>query len=675
MILKKLKKARRGERGQASIFIGLMLMTFLLFFAFVVNTGMLVNAKINLQNAADLAAYSGAAQQARTLNQISFLNYEMRRAYKKFLFRYYVLGNMAQKSFPRSGGSGPMLWSPDGSTDYQVPAVCMIFNGKDNYCQIAALQKINAPPANPLDAITTVLRAQLLNLEKLREQNCASIAKANTFLLMLWMYNTDPSFASVDPKFTTLVNLLKNLAGDLGLIPRELLLSFRIKTLEKYLNAAPQVGVDIGKVRLLRSAPDPIAQERTVNAFLSAYNTLGENSFASDSIFMDELIPTGNKGASLIKLNEIKAAFDVYAVDFEAGSGNSNNPKDCTTTLQAISTPESGLTLGFYKDPQILTYYAVRLKAKAKVMFSPFGDMELKAYAAAQPFGSRIGPPLPDDSLLVRKAIAKGKFGADVTIRRQIPNLPVQESDSAAGAGKGWDNQEIMSQLYKSMQTDLLTPIQRENFERGYHAAMGPNPWEGTRYNILNDTVPDPFMVNFDTQKNAALWAPIFPPDEMAGLSSAIKGAIHEFFAPPSGSGMAASAGLADLEASLSAGLSNYIDQLNQGRGEEGEGLKVVKITDPFTSRPNDPANAGIAAPLGSLGGMLMTDPSQYRTSWSAVPNHDAQAMGRIGYSVKFVSFHSLLNASRPADGKSGNPNNRPDGGADGDEDFIYLKH
>src|SRR4051812_49183793 len=83
--------------------IGVMMMTFILFFAFVVNTGMLVNAKINLQNAADLAAYAGAATQARQLTQISYLNYEMRRQYKKVLLRYYVMGNMAQRNFPRNG--------------------------------------------------------------------------------------------------------------------------------------------------------------------------------------------------------------------------------------------------------------------------------------------------------------------------------------------------------------------------------------------------------------------------------------------------------------------------------------------------------------------------------------------------------------------------------------------
>src|ERR1700761_7176658 len=97
-------KKVQPQKGQISIIIVVMITTFILLFAFVVNTGMLVNAKINLQNAADLAAYAGAAVQARQLNQISFLNYEMRRQYKKFLFRIYVLGNMAMDDFPRSAG-------------------------------------------------------------------------------------------------------------------------------------------------------------------------------------------------------------------------------------------------------------------------------------------------------------------------------------------------------------------------------------------------------------------------------------------------------------------------------------------------------------------------------------------------------------------------------------------
>src|ERR1700741_2233855 len=90
--------------------IGMIIMTFVLFFAFVINTGMLVNARINIQNAADLAAYAGAAVQARQLTHISYLNYEMRRQWKKFLFRVYVIGNMAHPSFVNMPLAGPVVY-------------------------------------------------------------------------------------------------------------------------------------------------------------------------------------------------------------------------------------------------------------------------------------------------------------------------------------------------------------------------------------------------------------------------------------------------------------------------------------------------------------------------------------------------------------------------------------
>jgi hypothetical protein len=106
----------RNNLGQISIVAAsLMATTFFLFFAFVVNTGMLVHAKINLQNAADLAAYAGAATQARQLEKIGMLNYDLRRQYKKFLYRYYVIGNLSRPQYG-SGGGGANAWGSNTST-------------------------------------------------------------------------------------------------------------------------------------------------------------------------------------------------------------------------------------------------------------------------------------------------------------------------------------------------------------------------------------------------------------------------------------------------------------------------------------------------------------------------------------------------------------------------------
>ena len=157
------KRPHKNQRGQAAILMGMMILTFLFLFQFVINTGLLVNAKINLQNAADFAAYAGAATQARQLNQIGYLNYEMRRQYKKFLFRYYILGNIAQQSAPpnrRQGESitvgGDRIWKPrfNQPDEYGVPAVCIIFNAQDNYCQVARTATIDIPPLNPVDPIS-----------------------------------------------------------------------------------------------------------------------------------------------------------------------------------------------------------------------------------------------------------------------------------------------------------------------------------------------------------------------------------------------------------------------------------------------------------------------------------------------------------------------------------------
>lgn len=64
-----------------------------LFFAAVINIGLLVHHKINLQNSVDLAAYYGASKQAeKMLNAISHVNYQIRQSWKLLSWRYRVLG-------------------------------------------------------------------------------------------------------------------------------------------------------------------------------------------------------------------------------------------------------------------------------------------------------------------------------------------------------------------------------------------------------------------------------------------------------------------------------------------------------------------------------------------------------------------------------------------------------
>lgn len=65
-----MKIRRRSRRGQAAVLIALCLFSLVIFLALATNMGMLVNDKIRMQNAADLAAYGAAYKEAQRLNAL-----------------------------------------------------------------------------------------------------------------------------------------------------------------------------------------------------------------------------------------------------------------------------------------------------------------------------------------------------------------------------------------------------------------------------------------------------------------------------------------------------------------------------------------------------------------------------------------------------------------------------
>ncbi len=663
--------------------IGLMMMTFLLFFAFVINTGMLVNAKINLQNAADLAAYAGAAEQARLLNSISFLNYEMRRQYKKFLFRYYVFGNLAQKQFPRGGGDEtPMLWSPDGTLMYNVPVVCIVSNQNDNYCQMSKLTKITIPPQTLLDNINETLRGQLTEIERIRQDHCGSISRTNTNLLIRWLYNTDPTLEVLPQNIASdeqkrIFALTKGISYGLGLIPQELLLRLRIKTLEDYINARQEESVTLERAENLKNSVDPASKERTINAFFSAYQTLGEHTFIDDSIVMDEILPNAGDQANLIRLSDIQAKFDTYSIELELGPGQAqSNAKDCNPLLTPVPV-KTPVVLGVFKDRKVLTYYAIRLKAKARILFSPWGTMELKAYSAAQPFGSRIGPEHNESAFLRTAAPPNIPPNVAAKIVGKVPNLAIFQNDSA-GTGKGWDKKNVMSALYQKFMAPgapIQSQLTQAETDRAMHAAMAPNPWEGNRYNIMSDMGNDPMFRYFDINQQAALWAPIFPPNKISTARNEIRNLLDKLFATDvvgSQTGTTADE-VEKLKQALDIGMSKYLTKLLNGQGQGGEGFKVAKMDDPFTTDLRDPATQPPQL-INIAHDIMMRDPKSFKTSWNEVTRGDFREQGRIGYSVKFISFERLVSNMLPSDGIEP-PTNKPNPDAEAEGDIPHIKH
>ncbi len=682
----KIRHLHQSEKGQISIMIGLMMMTFILFFAFVINVGMLVNAKINLQNAADLAAYAGAATQARQLTHISYLNYEMRRQWKKFLFRIYVIGNMSQDSFPHGGGSGPMNYIPNNQDgrDYQVPTTCVIFNSTDNYCHLTALPAIAIPNSNAasnfLDSVTATLTAQLQAIENIRQNNCKTIGITNKMLNIYWLFNADPNLSQLDDTSNSnlsieqqnALKIVRGLAHGLGILPREAILRMRIQTLSDYVNSPALKDQTIDAIQKLSKGPDPMANERTIQAFYSAYYTLGNHTFPASTISLDELLPGTPSQADLLKLENVSQPFDLWAVDFML-----NGHGDCAAVLVPIPV-KPGPIVGVYKDSQMLTYYAIRLKAKAKILFSPFGDIDMKAYAAAQPFGSRIGPgpnqklsfaaqELPNSAFLIPGNSPTGL----------IPSVSVQAGENVA-KGIAWDTQDMQSALYSYL-THTNNPgssstVDFNAIESAYVPAMAPNPWETNQYNIpndmlgVNDTPGDSFVRNFGNDNYMAFWAPVLPP----GSPASVNDRIQMYLTPlpdtlqgnnttdPSSNNSAA---ITAIKESLKIDLEKYVSStLARGAGEEGESLNIVRIKNPL-----------LKTDLNQK--LFVTDNRKLKTSWNSVNDINLRKEGRVGYSVKFVSFDSLTQHKNRLSDQGDTLTNDLPPESESDQDIPSIKH
>lgn len=99
-----------NKKGQMAVFIVLIFQVLFVLFAMVINIGLIVHDKINLQNSVDLAAYYAAQRQAESLNVIAHQNYQIRQAWKLLSWRYFVLGTSSMRDKPSS-----MRDKPSGS--------------------------------------------------------------------------------------------------------------------------------------------------------------------------------------------------------------------------------------------------------------------------------------------------------------------------------------------------------------------------------------------------------------------------------------------------------------------------------------------------------------------------------------------------------------------------------
>lgn len=450
------KNILKTEKGQLSVFLGICLLIIMSLLAFVINVGLFVKAKINLQNAVDAAAWSGAAVQARQLTNIAYVNWELRNTYKEWMFKYYVLG---QASLPRVqldtsgsdflGGADPYTGQPgngvnfrtppffksgDSSYDskaydkYNIPSVCLHLGGKDNICAIYSSPGLPRFQTAGLPGVGDAHEKFLDSIVSQKAKNCSSRSDLNFGVTMAWLYGTGSA------PFPGLSGLAMN---RLGAWPQSLELALRMRNLEMIVNRPPVIngicrtsGAGCMVVDDLEneSKGTPL-NERPVKAFWAGYRNLsgGENKnsdILANSFTLFELRPTPftagpdtlsgylipqNKtiGQSGILANQkhyldlqvlplnLVTFFTSFVTNNSKFEGSTDMQASCPGSKTAIPVP--GYIMGFIKNPRVLTYYSVKAEAKFVGLFFPFtetGGITLRAYATAKPFGGRIGPRL-----------------------------------------------------------------------------------------------------------------------------------------------------------------------------------------------------------------------------------------------------------------------------------------
>jgi hypothetical protein len=692
------------RRGQVTFIAGIILFTMLNFLFFVVNTGVLVSAKINLQNAADLAAYAGAATQARQMNQIAFLNYEMRRSIKKFLYRTYVLGSQYQKKFPQSAAEpeGQYNFSPSGDPTkaFGAPSVCLAPPSKiqqansavtirnaENYCAQSDIKSVDFQKLNPSDMGNSAIFDNFIKEAQQRtdliKKTCKEYADMNREMTQFWLFN-----AGVINK-TDFQSLLKEsqylgLAEGTGLIPGLFLLERRISTLEGFLNAtkvSPDGIITQDWIGTSARSNQP-EHERAQQAFMSALFTLGEKTFKTESIKLRELLPD-----SLLKLERVKTDFTTYYTDSDTTSSapatESTNGIQLSTLCDWVARPvwSRDIPVAVYKptnSPDV--FYAVQLDADAELAFMPrgLGKISLRAYAAAKPFGSRIGPVYSSPQ---QGALAFSFPGVNVTKTpkptcggQPCPpplNLPLYEGDSIGWANKKWLGTLVQAtDPTGAARSNSNNPLTEKDIYKGFAIATLPNAFESGKFNILTDleaTEADPLsattgdpMVRFfgpspgvplfppkasDLTRFHAMIAPIVDSKNYGDPLQEVNSRVAQAFTAPE---------MQSVKDFILKRLSEYVTDLRRNDGVNREGVKIARLEDPFAIA-RDPAAKGLYSnlidPKFFATNPFSPAPLRIRTSWSTTKDPNIGVRGRTGYSVKVISIKSLMDTNQSIPG------------------------
>ncbi len=482
---------RRNERGQVAIFVALIFQVVFVFFALLINVGLLVHHKINLQHSTDLAAYYGAMKQAEQMNAIAHINFQMRQAWKLLTWRYRVLGTFG--FIPRTTGGQsqvfPFQQSPRGVSEFT-------FNGSGGtYARNLATAYVNGTDATNCGRQGILVDGRGVGIqdipffcvghtgifpwpeqESLCQLDCSMFRRAS---VITRIPNVTAASTIFNRSLGSTLNQGVNAANGAIEVGCDSLAPVGAKLLTKFLVAynvestirsetikmlAKNVSQDVGQMVDLDGNKIIDGSRRTFQNNLTGANFTGLDSASSFKAYngLSSLKCTFNNGntpgsTEFLKKIEFKL-INYFLHSCDSRSRNfAYEPKSLYTTTgidqlflngapgQALTPDERDFLLsllgsqnlhsiGYEKNPNCVEYFAVKTFSEPNIPFLPLSKIRLEASAVAKPFGGSIGPsfgktwPSGADVSQYNDTVADSKTDATMP-RRDVVTDPNEATD------------------------------------------------------------------------------------------------------------------------------------------------------------------------------------------------------------------------------------------------------
>ncbi len=440
--------SRRGnERGQVAIFVALIFQVVFVFFALLINVGLLVHHKINLQHSTDLAAYYGAMKQAEQMNAIAHINFQMRQAWKLLTWRYRVLGtfgfiqktgqqvqkfpfnltnlvgfeflgtgggaNVATPSNPTQNGGVLMKCNNVGGINgnnvgtQDIPFFCVGHSGfhswpnDDSSCQagcddfdkVSIIRGLPSAPSASIFGNNFAASADQLtkNANFILTNKCTQLGPVGAELLTKFLaaYAVESVTRS-----ETIKMLAANLSGDVGQfvdLDGKSIREGSKRTFENNLTGANFTGY-------------------SQSGSFSAYNGLNANTCRfqggrdSSTEFLKKIdfqvlnfyiqnctVINGSNGSPPTFTFAPEAVYDQNSPNGLSRAFKDLSPNSKSLILSFLNQDNSFST-GYEKNPNCVEYFAVKASSEPNIPFLPLAKIRLDATAIAKPFGGSIGP-------------------------------------------------------------------------------------------------------------------------------------------------------------------------------------------------------------------------------------------------------------------------------------------